>query len=53
MKTIKIFDVTVVGMFIFGLAFALSHRITNQEIPIANNVIELWPQQNYLADSVG
>lgn len=47
MKTFKIFDVIVVGMFIFGLAFALSHLISNQNAPLANNIIEVSPDNNH------
>ncbi len=52
MKAFKISNVIVVGMFVFGLAFALIHRTTNQEDPIANNLIEVSPQQDHLIDPV-
>ena len=48
MKTFKVFDVFVVGMFVFGLAYALSYRLSHQETPIANNIIEVTPQIDQL-----
>ncbi len=47
MKTYTIFDVFVVGMFIFGLAFACSYLISNQGAPLANNIIEVSPDNNH------
>lgn len=43
-KKLKISDVFVVGVFVLGLAFALTHRITHQENLIADNIIEVSPQ---------
>ena len=49
MKISKISDAIVIGMFVFGLALALTQRITHQDIP-ANNVVEASPQQDHLID---
>jgi hypothetical protein len=52
MKIFKIFDAIVVGMFIFGLAFALSNQISNQNAPLANNIIEVSPDHNHSLNPV-
>jgi len=52
MKRLGVFDVVIVGMFVFGLAFSLTHLNTNQETSIADNIIEVPPQQGYLIDPV-
>ena len=46
MRTLKVFDVFVVGMFVFGLAYTLSYRLSHQETPIANNNIEATLQKD-------
>ena len=52
MKKLRILEVIVVGMFVFGLAFSLSHRNTNQEPPTANNTIEVPPEQDHSINSI-
>ncbi len=52
MEKFNLFNVIVVGMFIFGLAIAVSYQISNQEIPIADSTIEVPPQQNNLIDPI-
>jgi hypothetical protein len=52
MKKLKILDVIVAAMFVFGLAFSLTHLNANQETPTANNSIDVSPQQDHLIDSV-
>jgi hypothetical protein len=52
MKSFKIYDVIIVGMFALGLAFSLIHRITHQEIPTANTNAKVSPQQDHLNDTV-
>ena len=52
MKKLKILDVIVTGMFVFGLAFSLTHLNANQEIPKANNIIDVSPQQNHSINAV-
>ena len=52
MKKLRILEVLVVGMFIFGLAISLNYRNTHQEVPTANNIIEVPPQQDQLINSV-
>ena len=52
MKKLRILEVIVVGMFVFGLAFSLNHRNTYQEAPTANNIIEAPTQQDHSINSV-
>ncbi|MDH3609751.1 MAG: hypothetical protein OEQ24_10990 [Gammaproteobacteria bacterium] len=52
MEKFNLFNVIIVVMFIFGLAFSIFYRISNQEIPIANSTIEVSPQQENLVDPV-
>ncbi|MBT8123533.1 MAG: hypothetical protein KJO81_01770 [Gammaproteobacteria bacterium] len=52
MKKLKILDVIVAAMFVFGLAFSLTHLNANQETPTANNSIDVSPQQDHLINSV-
>jgi hypothetical protein len=52
MRKLKILDVIVVGMFVFGLAYSLTHLNTNQENSTANSIIKVPPQQDHLINSV-
>ena len=51
MRKLKILDVIVVGMFLFGLALVLLNRNTPQEAPITNTIIESPSQPDHLPSS--
>lgn len=43
-KELIICDVVIVGMFVFGLAYSLTHLNNNQDESIANFIIEASSQ---------
>ena len=44
MRKLKLADKIVIGMFVFGVAFALVQRATHQVVP-ENSVAEILPPQ--------
>lgn len=49
MKALKLSDVIVIGMFMIGLALAVSYQTTHQDIQTAEIVMETLPEQDALA----
>ena len=49
MEKLKLTDIVMVGLFAFGLAFAITQRTNNQNIP-ENSIVEISPQSDHLIE---
>ena len=49
MEKLKLADIAIVGWFVFGLAFAITQSINNQNIP-ENSIVEVSPQIDHLIE---
>ena len=49
MEKLKLADIVIVCLFVFGLAFASIQRVNNQNIP-ENSLVEVSPQSDHLIE---
>jgi hypothetical protein len=49
MEKLKVADIVMVGLFVFGLVFAITQRINNQNIP-ENSIVKVSSQAEHLIE---